>query len=924
MARETKLLRITGRVIDRKTNSGIAGLKVEAWDKDSLVKEPIASAVTDQQGSFAIEFKKGHLKDLFGDRSALLFFKVFRETSLIASTQDSAIWSVESPEREIIIQVEPSEGPTDTPKTQKPLKIKGQIRREDGSPIGEGIVRAFITTPTGESLLGEAKTDSTGNYLITSAADPQPADARIQVRVFDREGAMLGTSSLTMRGRSITMDIITQTGTPDEPSVVHGQIRQANLKPLESGTVRIFGVVPAPETLLGEQAITKDDEGRYRIEYQPGRFSPNAGDSTRVVVRVFDNQNRLLLPSSPLFRANPDELVDITLSGNSPPTIDPGTENIDPRAHRRLLRFLNEARIPEDLMVAPHDRKFVDEEEAHTDHIEHHPQERQILDRDEAKLILDGRNQRHPAQGFLHVRDVIDLSRRIAELLDIFLTSFGAANYGRWDLLYPLNPGGTPFAIEHAALMRTYKVIFLADGTDTAVWDPSNETTPIMSRLSGATTGLTSNLVCCGHSFLSDGQLLAVGGGGLSPGTLTSIQGWKFDPVTEKWNKTVGDMSTQRWYPTAMTLGDESGPTGKSGRVLIAAGGSGGPVMEIYNEATDNFSPVTVSGPITHSFPQTYPSLHLLPGGEVFYVPTGFGNCGTGSVYSLSDPSAYFTFSGALDGSWTNVGAGMNRTKGMSALLLQPTYPFVRVIVVGGGDTGTSPTAQVINLSTLSPSWGAPISIPDGRSRVNVNTVLLPDGNVLVLGGLQSSPQTCYRYNPSTPVSAWAEMDELNAPRHYHSCALLLPSGKVMAAGGAASGGCTVSVENTIEVFNPPYLFNPDGTPASRPSILTIDGVAPTTTVVPTVHHGSTFAIGTPEAADIAKVVLVRPMAITHNTDSEQRVIQCSFAKTGATTLSAVAPDGIHPHAMAPRGYYMLFILNAKGVPSEGKFIHLH
>ncbi|MFN0141194.1 MAG: galactose oxidase-like domain-containing protein [Pyrinomonadaceae bacterium] len=26
----------------------------------------------------------------------------------------------------------------------------------------------------------------------------------------------------------------------------------------------------------------------------------------------------------------------------------------------------------------------------------------------------------------------------------------------------------------------------------------------------------------------------------------------------------------------------------------------------------------------------------------------------------------------------------------------------------------------------------------------------------------------------------------------------------------------------------------------------------------------------------------------------------------------------------APRGYYMLFILNGNGVPSVGKFVHLH
>jgi hypothetical protein len=65
-------------------------------------------------------------------------------------------------------------------------------------------------------------------------------------------------------------------------------------------------------------------------------------------------------------------------------------------------------------------------------------------------------------------------------------------------------------------------------------------------------------------------------------------------------------------------------------------------------------------------------------------------------------------------------------------------------------------------------------------------------------------------------------------------------------------------------------------------------------------------------------------MAVTHQTDTEQRVIQCLFSQTGATQISAVTPNGIHPHAIAPRGYYMVFILNSNGTPSEGKFIHLH
>jgi hypothetical protein len=258
----------------------------------------------------------------------------------------------------------------------------------------------------------------------------------------------------------------------------------------------------------------------------------------------------------------------------------------------------------------------------------------------------------------------------------------------------------------------------------------------------------------------------------------------------------------------------------------------------------------------------------------------------------------------------------------MSALLLQSTYPFVRVLVVGGGDLSTSNTAQVANLSTCSPSWGPKISIPDGRARVNVNVVLLPDGNALIVGGLQAPPLTCYRYNPSTAGAAFTEMDEMIKPRHYHSCALLLPSGKVMAAGGGAAGGCTVSTENTIEVFSPPYLFNPNGTLAARPKITKINGVAPTAAVAPNIDHGAAFTIDTVDAAYVSKVVLVRPVACTHQTDSEQRVIQCNFDVTEANKIRAQAPTGLPP-AIAPRGYYMLFVFNTKGVPSEGKFVRL-
>lgn len=196
------------------------------------------------------------------------------------------------------------------------LSVQGQVRRQDRSPIAKAIVRAFITTPEKEILLGEATTDSAGNYAITSEQPfRQAANAGLQARVFDKQGKILAASSSPIKERLTTIDLVVPTEPPDEPSTVRGHVRQANGKPLEMGTVRIFGAAPTPEQLLGETAITKNDEGRYRIKYQPGVFSSKLGDATRIVIRVFDTQNRLLV-SSPHLRAEFDALVDLTMSGN--------------------------------------------------------------------------------------------------------------------------------------------------------------------------------------------------------------------------------------------------------------------------------------------------------------------------------------------------------------------------------------------------------------------------------------------------------------------------------------------------------------------------------------------------------------------------------------------------------------------------------
>lgn len=97
--------RIVGQIIDNKNDRRVSGLRVEAWDKDLMRNDFLDTTTTDGEGKFNIEFDDADFQDIFLDREPDIFFKVFQDSKLIASTEDSILWNVKNRDTQMTINI---------------------------------------------------------------------------------------------------------------------------------------------------------------------------------------------------------------------------------------------------------------------------------------------------------------------------------------------------------------------------------------------------------------------------------------------------------------------------------------------------------------------------------------------------------------------------------------------------------------------------------------------------------------------------------------------------------------------------------------------------------------------------------------------------------------------------------------------------
>ncbi|TPX30509.1 hypothetical protein SmJEL517_g05941 [Synchytrium microbalum] len=412
------------------------------------------------------------------------------------------------------------------------------------------------------------------------------------------------------------------------------------------------------------------------------------------------------------------------------------------------------------------------------------------------------------------------------------------------------------------------------------------------------------------------------------------------------------EMATSRWYPTAISLPD--------GSAMIVGGVNTNLDLHHVNASTNSpsyeYTSQKPTGAISltnlnTTFPfNTFPASFLLPSGRVFV------HSGTDS--SLITPSTdtvdYATIPRLDPDNVRPLIYPYSPTMVILPMTIANNYSFTAMLC-GGVKRANSSVAEyvpddndlyaneacwTIQPDSPNPTWTKVDPLPQGR--VMPDAVLMPDGKIAYLNGGAygyaggSAGFGVARYpvhgidifDPLQPSgSRWTRGPNATVDRLYHSTAVLMPDGRVVAAGSeeqnwndvyqfgiqniTADGeiysncafyvNCTDPFEYRIEAYSPAYL---------DPRFLSSNTPAPVITSAPKIiTHGSTFYIGlSTNPFDVNMVSFIRYSAVTHNTNTDQRFIELRILSKNGTHIQVQLPS--NPN-LAPPGNWMLFCLSS-------------
>lgn len=421
---------------------------------------------------------------------------------------------------------------------------------------------------------------------------------------------------------------------------------------------------------------------------------------------------------------------------------------------------------------------------------------------------------------------------------------------------------GAPIAPWSAALLPTGKVLLFQSGSAMVLFDPAK-------RSFTASSPAATNLFCAGLALLPDGRLVAAGGheGQRNGKFLGAATAEVFDPWTERWSSLPAMRGGPRWYPTAVALPD--------GRVLVASGTDGGRT----NDAVELFDPRSGEWRVA----------------GYLRIPTYSWPIVDGSGVTFFGPDRVVRRFDLVEGSYASLARSELSPAGGVGVLFDATS--ARALAVGRGPQGVD--AEVYDAAT---GWRRVGSTR--HARVHANAALLPDGSLIVVGG---HPPTGAEEDEATvkpgvplpaeafdePTGGWRELERAYFGHGYHSVALLLPDGSVLVGGP----------KRELELYLPWYMS------AARPRIVDAPADA---------AAGTSLRVRVRSDATVRRAVVIRLSSVTHSLDTDRRALPLGDVR-GEEIVTARIPAG--PHVVP--GYYLLFVIDARGVPSEGRMLRI-
>jgi galactose oxidase len=406
------------------------------------------------------------------------------------------------------------------------------------------------------------------------------------------------------------------------------------------------------------------------------------------------------------------------------------------------------------------------------------------------------------------------------------------------------------------------------------------------------------DMFCPGMSTLADGRMVVTGGANAE---VTSI----YNPATNEFTRGP-NMRIARGYQTSVTL---------SNNKIFTIGGSfsggiGGKIGEIYDDTTKTWTTLT-GAPVV-------PMLTVDQEGEWRTDNHGWLFAWrNGSVFQAGPSKTMHWYGTSGSGSVQDAGTRDADNDAMCGLHVM--YDAGKIFSAGGSQDYTNSDAfrKGHLISIGNPGQAATVErIPDMRyPRGFSNVVVLPDGKILVTGGQRRSlvftntdaSLAAELFDPATKT--WRTLAEELKPRNYHAISILLGDGTVLSAGGGLcydGGPCRDGSTDhpNGQIFSPPYLFNSDGSAATRPVISSVSATQ--------LRAGATITV-TMSNTSATRFSLIRMGSVTHSVNSDQRRIALTQVTQSSQRHTITLPND---YGVLIPGYYYLFALSSSGVPS--------